>query len=119
LYFQDRRRPRKKQPPTQVAYILELEGGNYYVGITANIMRRMEQHFTGHGSEWTRLHKPVRLLHAMEVEAEIARDVEHNLVQQMVRVYGAPCVRGAGAARPGLSKNGTRRERLARYRLHE
>lgn len=38
---------RKRQPPTQVAYILELEGGNYYVGITANIMRRMGNTLAG------------------------------------------------------------------------
>lgn len=40
-------------------YILELENGNYYVGKTDGLEKRLEQHFSGQGSEWTKLHKPI------------------------------------------------------------
>lgn len=111
---------RRRRPPlTQTLYILELEGGNYYVGITGNFARRMEQHFSGKGSAWTRLHPAVRVVHSFEVDGGLAQEFERNVVAQMVLAYGAPCVRGAGAARPGLSKDGARRERLSSYRLHE
>jgi predicted GIY-YIG superfamily endonuclease len=35
-------------------YTLELDGGNYYVGFTDDIPKRMAEHFLGRGSRWTR-----------------------------------------------------------------
>jgi hypothetical protein len=43
-------------------YTLELEGGNYYVGFTDDVPRRIAEHFLGRGSIWTRTHPPVRVL---------------------------------------------------------
>lgn len=43
-------------------YILELENGKYYVGKTKNPGFRLENHFSANGSEWTKLHKPIRVL---------------------------------------------------------
>lgn len=40
-------------------YVLELEGGNFYVGITSDLSRRYEQHMTGSGAVWTSTHKPL------------------------------------------------------------
>ena len=42
-------------------YILELEDNKYYVGMTENVDKRMYSHFNGKGSEWTKLHKPVKI----------------------------------------------------------
>ena len=39
-------------------YVLELEGGNYYVGMSHNLSQRLAQHFSGNGAKWTKLHKP-------------------------------------------------------------
>jgi len=40
-------------------YCLRLQGGKYYVGKTCNVDFRLEEHFDGNGSEWTRMYKPI------------------------------------------------------------
>ena len=40
-------------------YVLELEGGCFYVGWSADIQTRIASHFLGSGARWTQLHKPV------------------------------------------------------------
>jgi len=43
-------------------YALKLQNGKYYVGKTSNPYFRIESHFNAEGSEWTKLHKPIKLL---------------------------------------------------------
>ena len=43
-------------------YILKCENDKYYIGKTKNYQYRFEQHKNGNGSEWTRLHKPYKIL---------------------------------------------------------
>ena len=43
-------------------YTLELQGGNFYVGYSDDIPKRMAEHFLGRGSYWTRLHPPTKVL---------------------------------------------------------
>ena len=38
------------------AYVLNQTGGNYYIGMTNNITRRMKSHFKEGGSMWTKKH---------------------------------------------------------------
>ena len=40
-------------------YVLELEGGNWYVGWSADIQTRIASHFLGVGAKWTQQHKPL------------------------------------------------------------
>ena len=40
-------------------YVLELEGGNFYVGFSQDVQTRIASHFLGAGSKWTMLHKPL------------------------------------------------------------
>ena len=42
-------------------YIIELENNKYYIGKTSNPDFRINQHFNGDGSMWTRKYKPIRL----------------------------------------------------------
>ena len=50
-----------------LVYVLELEDGYFYCGVTTNLNLRYCQHFTGRGgAKWTRLHKPIRI-HSVEV----------------------------------------------------
>lgn len=78
-------------------YVLALANGCFYVGLTANIANRMEQHFSGKGAEWTKLHPPVRIMHTIDtgtknaLEAELMED-EATLIL-MLR-YGSDKVRG-------------------------
>ena len=43
-------------------YTLELEGGNYYVGWSDDVPRRIAEHFMGRGAMWTRVYPPVAVL---------------------------------------------------------
>ena len=40
-------------------YVLELEGGNWYVGWSADIQTRIASHFLGAAAKWTQIHKPL------------------------------------------------------------
>ena len=42
-------------------YVLQLEGGKWYVGKTDNPGMRLEDHKKGHGSQWTRKYNPVKV----------------------------------------------------------
>ncbi len=43
-------------------YILELQGGKYYVGKSKNPTKRIQEHFESKGSGWTKIHKPLRVV---------------------------------------------------------
>jgi hypothetical protein len=47
-------------------YILKLQHSKYYVGKTSNPYFRIESHFNSEGSEWTKIHNPVKLLEIIE-----------------------------------------------------
>jgi predicted GIY-YIG superfamily endonuclease len=72
-------------------YILECENGKYYVGKTADVMRRFEEHKTGKGSAWTKKYKPVRL---MECRGITSPHDENNATEDLMKKYGIENVRG-------------------------
>jgi hypothetical protein len=43
-------------------YVLQLEHSKYYIGKTTNPINRINQHFNGNGSNWTKMHKPIQLI---------------------------------------------------------
>jgi predicted GIY-YIG superfamily endonuclease len=78
-------------------YVLELEGGNYYVGISGNLERRLRQHAEGTGAEWTRRHRPVRL--ALQHPYDVSNDAEAERLEdlmtlQVMAQHGLRKVRG-------------------------
>ncbi len=44
-------------------YILECSDGSYYTGSTSNLERRISQHQTGNGANYTKKHLPVKLVY--------------------------------------------------------
>lgn len=54
-------------------YVILCEGESFYIGATNDIKRRYEEHVAGTGADWTRTHKPVRIIHheryAVQTEA--------------------------------------------------
>ena len=67
-------------------YVLECEGGNVYIGKTNRGKSRLVQHIKGRGAEWTKLHKPKRVI----AYFENAKDSdEQKVTEQMIRKYGA------------------------------
>ena len=81
-----------------LVYVLELEGGNYYVGYTTNLNHRLHQHFHDGGAKWCKVHKPIRL-HSVEIggkKEESAKTIE------LMKVYGVEHVRGAGYCKSSI-----------------
>ncbi|MFH0131550.1 GIY-YIG nuclease family protein [Variovorax sp. VaC1] len=61
--------PRTPPAPSSTPYwlyLLECEGGVYYVGIAIDVERRFFQHLFGVGAKFTRARPPVRVLAARE-----------------------------------------------------
>lgn len=82
-------------------YTLELAHGKYYVGKTSNPDKRLLQHVTGSGAEWTRLHKPVKLIKLVE---STSRFDEDNTTLELMFEKGIESVRGGRYVNPLLSK---------------
>ena len=47
-------------------YVLELEDERYYIGRTSNFFQRMNEHFGGNGSIYTKKYKPIKIKEVIE-----------------------------------------------------
>ena len=60
--------PRTPLPAmTCYCYLLECADGTYYTGWTTDPERRLRQHNLGRGARYTRMRRPVRLVHVEEL----------------------------------------------------
>ena len=82
-------------------YVLECEDGNYYVGKTSNGEKRLNQHIKGRGAEWTKMHKPKKIVQYYTGATDAD---ERKVTDQMIKKYGARKVRGAGLTKRKMSK---------------
>ncbi|EEM8427503.1 hypothetical protein DFQ98_08840 [Salmonella enterica subsp. enterica serovar Essen] len=73
-----------------MVYVLSLEDGYYYVGYTTNVEHRYQQHLSGEGAQWTKVHKPISIIEIREggFEEETAVTLEY------IEKYGINKVRG-------------------------
>lgn len=81
----------KMSAATTNIYILRLQGGNYYVGKTADTTRRYQKHLAGTGSAWTRKHRPVALERVITNASPFDED---RYVKELMAKYGIDKVRG-------------------------
>jgi predicted GIY-YIG superfamily endonuclease len=72
-------------------YVLELIEDRYYVGRTGNILRRIEEHFTNNGANYTKAFKPLKVL---EVVEEKTNEDEKIKTLEYMSKYGWEKVRG-------------------------
>lgn len=62
------------------SYILECADGSFYVGRTDDLERRVSQHQTGIGGDWTAARLPVKLVWSQEFTTrEEAKESERRL----------------------------------------
>ncbi len=84
-------------------YVLELEHSCFYVGLTSDVEHRLSQHRDGEGSEWTKLHPPIRRLHAINTGTRDGREAEYMedevTISLMIR-HGIERVRGGHFSYP-------------------
>ena len=102
---------------SQCVYVLALQHGKYYVGITDDLPARMLEHGTGLGSAWTRLvcwrwsilrpsltlsqHPPVRIFERRETTN---RHDEQSVTLDMMQRFGVDNVRGGSWVRETLTE---------------
>ena len=73
-------------------YVLELEGGKFYVGKTNNVQKRFREHLTGYKSSyWTRKHKPISI---REVYTDCDSLDEDKITVKYMMTHGIDKVRG-------------------------
>lgn len=80
-------------------YVLQLADGKYYVGKTKDVKRRIEEHNKGAGSEWTRLHRPVKVIETRKLKDE---HDENNTTKDYMKKYGVDNVRGGSYSQVDL-----------------
>lgn len=76
---------------TTNVYALKLAGGKYYIGKSDNLEQRIQSHFSGSGSAWTREHRPIKV---MEVRENVSRFEEDKMTKEYMEKYGIDNVRG-------------------------
>ena len=72
-------------------YILLLESDKYYVGITKDISKRLTQHFSGLGSAWTSMYKPIKIIETIK-DCDVFD--EDKYTKKYMHKYGIDNVRG-------------------------
>lgn len=81
-------------------YVLLCDKGKYYVGKSADAIKRFEEHKSGKGSAWTSKYKPVRMLECRALNGEYD---ENNVTKTYMKKYGIDHVRGGSYAQVVLS----------------
>ncbi|MFW6225801.1 MAG: CHC2 zinc finger domain-containing protein [bacterium] len=80
-------------------YVLKLEDRKYYIGYTENLPQRMESHFSGRGSKWTKEYKPLEIV---KVYKGVNRKFETELTELYMKKYGYRIIRGGDHVRKDL-----------------
>ncbi|MBS7459219.1 GIY-YIG nuclease family protein [Pseudomonas syringae] len=78
-------------------YVLELSHGKFYVGQAKDPDKRIRKHFSGSGSQWTRMHPPVKELMRKcleDVDYRAGELAENEIVLELMRQHGYENVRG-------------------------
>ncbi len=80
-------------------YVLLLEEGRYYVGLSKIPADRIASHLQSNGSTWTKKYAPIRVIETQEGDAFD----EDKLTKQYMLNYGIDNVRGASYSQVTLS----------------
>jgi len=72
-------------------YILKLQEGKYYVGRSYNVPKRLNQHYNGEGSVWTKKYKPICLYKVFLNKTKFDED-KYTMIY--MSIYGIDNVRG-------------------------
>jgi len=80
---------------TTIIYILSLLGGKFYVGKTKNLEQRFKSHKSGNGAEWTKLYRPIGIIHSYEVPDHLSSIEETKMTFRLMTQKGINNVRGA------------------------
>ena len=91
------KRKRDRMPPLTIypqLYILDLKEGKWYVGITYEFGRRLNQHMSGEGAMWTMRYPVERVSRVELIKSGDPHQVEREVTLQLMQIYGYQNVRG-------------------------
>jgi len=98
-------KPSASEPPleeTCTIYVLRLQGGNYYIGRTRDSDARIQAHFEGKGSYWTKKYPPVKVIERVEKCDEFDED---KYVKKYMAKHGIDRVRGGSYSQITLDRS--------------
>ena len=87
-------------------YILLCADGSYYTGSTNNLELRLEQHFSGEGSNYTQKHRPIKLLYFEEFSEISEAFYREKQIQGWSRKKKEALINGNFEELPNLSLSG-------------
>ncbi|QQR52003.1 hypothetical protein IPG36_05375 [bacterium] len=87
-------------------YVLELEQGKYYVGITSRTPEaRFKEHANGlYAAEWTKVYKPIKIDQTVDLGVttiEKTENYENKVTKRYIKTYGIDNVRGGNLTYSG------------------
>ena len=86
-------------------YILLCSDGSYYTGSTNNLELRLQQHFSGEGSNYTQKHRPIKLLYFEEFSEMSEAFYREKQIQGWSKKKKEALINGNYEKLPDLSKN--------------
>ena len=98
-------------------YILRCVDDSYYVGSTKNLERRLKEHQSGNGANYTSRRLPVELVYSEEYERVSDAFYREKQVQGWRRAKKEALINGTPEFLPKLAKKIFDKDRLAKYPL--
>ena len=80
-------------------YVLELSDNKYYVGMSNDPSKRIQQHLKGCGSAWTKKYKPTgryRIINNGDNPYNLKETTESTVTYHLMLRFGYQNVRGSG-----------------------
>ena len=89
---------KQKQTKHWHLYVLKLEEGKWYIGVSTDVERRFKQHLSGFASAaWTKKYKPVKIQDTRylgDMSIDEAQQIEGRILRKYMEKYGDNNVRG-------------------------
>lgn len=73
-------------------YVLQLKNDKIYVGRSTNVEHRIGQHFSGKGSRWTNIHKPLKIIEVIHHCFDLYDEDKYTFMY--MKQFGIDNVRG-------------------------
>ena len=89
---------------TGYIYILECSDGTYYTGSTTDLERRVQQHQSGEGAQYTKRRRPVKLIYFEEFDRIDAAFYREKQIQAWSRKKKQALIEGRLVDLPALAK---------------
>ena len=85
-------------------YVLKLERGKYYVGMTRKNIDRVLTHIDGRGAAWTKKYPPSGAKPILSFQEGLRESDEDRITLEIMKKYGVKNVRGGSWCKVRMTK---------------